>query len=118
MVAIVTGNGVGLQRSSGFVLGSNGTLGDSSTGRLGSNVTVNAATGNLIVQNQDELLVGRGPDSVFMRSYNSLGLLNDENGDNGRESSQRTVALTSGTVNTSGSTVTRTDWDGSNILHT
>jgi len=42
MVAVVTGNGLGLQRTSGFVLGSGGTLGDAATGRLGSNVTVNA----------------------------------------------------------------------------
>lgn len=117
MVAVVTGNGLGLQRTSGFVLGSGGSLGDTATGRLGSNVTVNAATGNLIIQNQDELLVGKGPDSVFSRSYNSLGLLNDENGDNWRESSQRTVAGLTGTVNTAGSTITRTDWDGSNVAY-
>jgi YD repeat-containing protein len=118
MVAIVTGSGLGLERGSGFVLGSNGALGDASVGRLGSAVTVNAATGNLVIQNQDEVLIGQGPDSVLSRSYNSLGLLNDDNGDNWRASAQRSVVLVSGTVNTAGSTVKRIDWDGSEVIFT
>jgi YD repeat-containing protein len=118
MVAIVTGSGLGLERGSGFVLGSNGALGDASVGRLGSAVTVNAATGNLVIQNQDEVLIGQGPDSVLSRSYNSLGLLNDDNGDNWRASAQRSVVLVFGTVNTAGSTIKRIDWDGSEVIFT
>ncbi len=118
MVAVVTGSGLGLERGSGLVLGSRGSWGDASVGRLGSGVTVNAATGNLVIQNQDEVLIGLGPDAVLTRSYNSLGLLNDDNGDNWRQSAQRSVVLASGTVNTAGSTVKRTDWDGSEVIFT
>jgi YD repeat-containing protein len=117
MVAIVAGNSLGLARSSAAVLGSNGTLGNASIGLLGSGVTVNAATGNLVIQNQDQVLVGRGLDLTLSRSYNSLGLLNDDNGDNWRESSQRSITALTGTVNTAGSTVTRTDWDGSSAVY-
>jgi YD repeat-containing protein len=118
MVAIVTGQGLGLERGSGFVLGSRGSLGDASFGRYGENVTVNAATGNLTINRTDEILIGRGPDSLLGRSYNSLGALNDDNGDNWRLNAQRRIASLTGTLNTAGSTVTRTDWDGSEVVHT
>ncbi|MEQ1540682.1 MAG: DUF6531 domain-containing protein [Novosphingobium sp.] len=108
MVAIIGGNVLGLERSSAGVLGGNGQLGSASVGRLGSNVTVNAVTGNLVIQNQDEVLVGRGPDLNLFRTYNSLGLLNDDNGDNWRESAQRMVEVVS-----AGSKLRLTDWDGS-----
>lgn len=65
MVSVITGAGLGLERGSGLVLGSRG--------QLGSSVTVNAANGNLILQNQDEILIGLGPDVILTRSYNSLG---------------------------------------------
>lgn len=118
MVAIVTGNGLGLERGSGLVLGSRGQLGGSDVGRLGSKVTVNAATGNLALQDQDEFLMGQGVASILTRSYNSLGLMNDDNGDNWRISAQRSVVLTSGTVNGANSTVKRIDWDGSDVTYT
>jgi YD repeat-containing protein len=118
MVAIVTGSGLGLNRGSGFVLGSRGSLGDASFGRYGENVTVNAATGNLLINRTDEILIGLGPDSSVGRSYNSLGAMNDDNGDNWRLNIQRKVAGLTGTVNTAGSTITRTDWDGSETVFT
>lgn len=73
MVAVVTGAGLGLERSSGFVLGSNGQLGQAAIGRAGDNVYVNAASGNLLVQNIDEMLFGLGQDVDVGRAYNSLG---------------------------------------------
>lgn len=117
MVSIVTGQGLGLERGSGSVLGSRGSLGDAAFGRYGEKVTVNAATGNLVINRADEILIGRGPDNIFSRSYNSLGALNDDNGDNWRLGAQRKVSGLTGTVNTAGSTITRTDWDGSEIVY-
>lgn len=68
MVAIVGGNSLGLTRNSASVLGANGQIGSSAVGRLGSGVTVNAVTGNLVIQNQDELLTGVGIDASVMRT--------------------------------------------------
>lgn len=99
MVAIVGGNSLGLTRNSASVLGANGQIGSSAVGRLGSGVTVNAVTGNLLIQNQDELLTGVGIDASVMRTYNSLGLMDDDNGDNWRHSGQRKVeVVTAGSV--------------------
>lgn len=116
MVAIVAGNGLGLERSSAKALGSRGQLGSAFLGRNSEAVSVNAATGNLIIQNTDEVLIGRGPDATFNRTYNSLGAYTNLAGaadpDNWLVSTQRKVKLT-GTANTAGSTATLTDWDGS-----
>lgn len=112
MAAIISGQGLGVERSSAFVLGSAGLIGNASSGRLGSNVYVNAATGNLVVQNQDEVLIGLGPDAIINRTYNLWGLGDDDNGDLWRNGAQRNVVLASGTLNTAGSTLARTDWDG------
>ncbi|HEX7759156.1 MAG TPA: hypothetical protein VF459_06630 [Caulobacteraceae bacterium] len=117
MVAVVAGAGLGVERTSAFVLGSLGQLGSAGLGRAGDNVYVNAATGNLIVENTDEMLIGLGQDDVISRTYNSLGAFTDDNGDNWRESVQRQITGLTGTVNTAGSTVTRMDWDGSNITY-
>src|SRR5678815_891335 len=121
MVAIVTGSGLGLERSSGFVLGSNGQLGSASFGRYGENVTVNAATGNLMIGRTDEILIGQGPDAAVTRAYNSLDTASGfGTSDSWRLNAQRYVKLSSltGTVNTSGSTITLIDWDGSDVVYT
>src|SRR6266511_726589 len=118
MVAIVSGVGLGLSNGSLNVLGPQGAVGQANQGRAGEGVYVNAATGNLVVQNRDEVIIGRGPDLSLVRTYNSQGLLNDDNGDNWRLGVYRKVYNRTGTVNTTGSTVTRVAEDGSESIYT
>jgi hypothetical protein len=120
MVAIVTGNGLGLQRSSANVLGSRGQLGNASLGRANENVYLNVANGNLILSHQDEVLLGRGPDSYLNRTYNSQGGWDGDNNDQWRMGAVRRVTLTtaSNTINLPGSSAIRIDWDGSETLYT
>ena len=99
MVAIFTSAGFGFERGSASVLGGIGLLGGAAQGRGGEGVYVNGATGNLLLQKQDEFLVGKGPDVGISRTYNSLTTLADDNNDKWRQSTDRRVTLT-GTVNT------------------
>lgn len=117
MVAIFTGAGTGYERGSGNLLGGVGTLGSAALGRSGEQVMLNAATGNLLITQRDEFLVGRGPDAVVNRTYNSLGDLSDDNHDNWRQSTQRQIRDLTGTVNTWGSTVKRVSGDGSIVTY-
>ena len=71
MVGIFTGSGVGIDRGSASVLGRMGLLGEASLGRGGDKVYVNGSTGNLVIDRQDEVLIGRGPDQVYSLTYNS-----------------------------------------------
>lgn len=118
MVGVVVGTGLGLENSSARTLGKGGVFGLATQGRGGDQAYVNAATGNLVIQNQDEVLLGRGPDSAITRTYNSLGALSDDNGDNWRPGAARKVDALTGTRNTAGSTVSFTDWDGSVTVYT
>jgi YD repeat-containing protein len=100
-----------------MVLGSAGRLGSSATGQAGDNVAVNAASGNLVIQNTDEMLIGLGlaGNDVLSRTYNSQGTFTA----NGwQESTQRQVSGLTGTVNTAGSTIQHTAWDGSVVTYT
>jgi len=117
MVAIFAGPGTGFERGSGSVLGGAGLLGNASIGRAGQQLFVNAETGNLMISQLDESLLGRGPDVGITRTYNSLGNFSDENGDNWRQSTDRRVYACTGSVNTAGSTVTRRSGDGSESLY-
>jgi YD repeat-containing protein len=115
MVAIVSGNSLGLELTSLGTLGSQGLWGSASQGNNGEQVYVNAATGNLVVQRRDEFLASHGLDNQAVRTYNSLGQLTSD-GDNNDNWSLGVYAqqlLLSGTVNTVGSTLTRTGRDGS-----
>ncbi|HYC68886.1 pesticin C-terminus-like muramidase [Brevundimonas sp.] len=109
MVATVIGSRLGLEQTSGWVLGSRGQLGSSALGRAGEGVTVNAMTGNLVVTNQDEFLVGLGPDNAISRAYNSQGAFDGDNNDGWRIGSRR--------VTVSGGVPSRTDWDGSVVTY-
>ncbi|MBC7768716.1 MAG: RHS repeat protein, partial [Phycisphaerales bacterium] len=116
MVAIFTGLGVGFERGSAAALGSGGLLGSSSLGRGLEGVFLNAANGNLVLQRQDEFLVGRGPDASIARTYNSQGAL-DEDGDDWRYSTDRRVFELTGTLGATGSSVKRVSADGSVITY-
>src|SRR4051812_23562837 len=71
MVAIVSGDSLGLSLSSLATLGQNGTGGSANTGRSGEQAFVNAATGNLVLQDLDDSFVARGDDLAALRTYNS-----------------------------------------------
>lgn len=117
MVAVVTGNGLGLGRSSVGMLGSRGQLGSAALGRANDGVTLNAANGNLVIGNRDELLVGRGPDVSINRTYNSLGQFTDDNGDNWASIGSRVVDFVGGWF-AAGSYLDRLDWDGGRTRYT
>src|SRR5688572_12072175 len=105
MVAVVSGSGLGL-------FGSTGGLGNSLIGRGSERVFVNTTTGNLVLQGVDETLTSRGLDLALVRTYNSQGLLDDDNGDNWRLGVQQRVHGLTGTLNTEDSTVTKVFGDG------
>src|SRR5215467_4462937 len=118
MATVVSSSSLGVLNSSLYVLGSQGALGQTNQGRAGDQVFVNSDTGNLVIQNRDELLVSRGPDISILRTYNSQGLLDGDNNDNWRIGVYRKVYNLTGTVNTAGSTVTRVAEDGSESVYT
>src|SRR3990172_1960780 len=115
MVAIVSGTGLGLFSTSA----SNNLIGgNANTGRSGEQVYVNNATGNLVVRDQDERLAALGLDLALVRTYNSQGLIDGDNNDGWRIGVYRRVYNLTGTVNTAGSTVTKTFGDGADIVYT
>ena len=118
MTAIVTGASLGLNNSSLKVLGQDGEVGTPALGASGEQVYVNSTTGNLVVQRKDEILVGLGNDISVVRTYNSQGLLDGDNNDNWRIGLYKRVYNLTGTaVNTAGSTITRVDGDGSELVY-
>lgn len=117
MVAIVSGNSLGLDLTSKGTLGGQGVLGSSGLGNSDEQVFVNVATGNLVVQRRDDVLASRGDDVESVRTYNSLGLLNDDNGDNWSQGVYAQQMVLSGTVSATGSTLARTGRDGAVAIY-
>ncbi|MGH8049496.1 MAG: hypothetical protein ACREPB_02430, partial [Arenimonas sp.] len=117
MVAVVSGNGLGLFNTSltalGGLQGGPAGLG----GRAGSQV-VNIANGNLILQDQDENLSVRGFNSSFLRTYNSRGTVAGMGQDGFVTGYERKVALTSGSLNVAGSQMTLSTGDGQTQVFT
>ncbi|WP_379551794.1 LysM peptidoglycan-binding domain-containing protein [Qipengyuania sp. DGS5-3] len=119
MTAIFTGLGSGFTRGSANILGGAGQIGGGTLGRAGENISVNAATGNLLINQQDEFLTGRGLDIGISRTYNSLAELSDgDNGDQWQQSTHRRVFGLSGGEGATGSTIKRQGGDGSSITYT
>jgi len=118
MVAVVSGAGLGLFGSSVSALGGTGASGNAGVGRGNDRVFVNSATGNLVIQSQDEVLKALGLDLALIRTYNSQGLLNDDNADNWRLGVHQRVYMLSGTPNAAGSVVAKLFGDGREVLYT
>ncbi|WP_055936360.1 LysM peptidoglycan-binding domain-containing protein [Duganella sp. Root336D2] len=118
MVAIVSGNGVGISNTSAGTLGQSGVFGNSANGNAKDSVYINVANGNLLLQDRDDCIVARGIDMEVVRTYNSQGLFNGADGSGWRQGLRKQVNGLTGTVNTAGSTITRTDGDGSITVFT
>ena len=117
MVGIVAGNSLGLSSTSLGVLNGGVHNPSAAVGRGKDYAYVNSVTGNLVIQRNDDLIVGLGSDTSVLRTYNSQGQLDDDNADNWRIGFYRSVKALSGTVNTAGSSVVRVDADGAETLY-
>jgi len=115
MVAVISGNGLGLGNTSLTQLG-NAQGGAATLGQAGNASYVNAATGNLILQSANEGLLFDGLPLNVLLTYNSLGSLNGQ--PNWSYGFSRSIGGLTGTVNTAGSTITRTGDDGSMVVYT
>ncbi|HWD29795.1 MAG TPA: LysM peptidoglycan-binding domain-containing protein, partial [Rhizomicrobium sp.] len=113
MVAIVSGLNLGVSTNSGFVIGSRGQVGSAAFGPDGEDITVNAATGNLNITRNDEIVIGGGVPVDIVRNYNSLGGHVDDNGDNWNIGNGKVITGLVGSAGAAGSYVYRVDWDGS-----
>jgi YD repeat-containing protein len=117
MVAIFTGLGAGFAHGSRTSLGAGGLLGQASLGRAGEGVFLNAATGNLVLTQQDEFLAGLGPDVAIARTYNANTTESDDNNDHWRQSTDKRVIFSGTTPGADGS-ISRIAADGSRVTFT
>jgi YD repeat-containing protein len=115
MVTIVNGSALGLQSS---LTGTLSNVGSSVQGQNPDQVYVNSSTGNLIIQDQDEVLSSVGSGLSLVRTYNSQGGFDDPSGNNWRLSVEQRVFGLTGALNTAGSTITKEFGDGSQITYT
>jgi large repetitive protein len=104
MVAIFTGNGLGQFNASV-------QAGSTRLGQSRDTYSVNAATGNLVLQGFDESLLVRGLGAAAVRTYNSRGQLSDSGQDGWVTGYEHRVVL-NGTLGAAGSSVTRILSDG------
>ena len=116
MAAVVISNTLGLSANARALAGLQ--AGEAAVGKSGESIYVNAATGNLIVQGQDELLATRGLDINVLRTYNSQGILDGDNNDNWRIGFYRQIRNLIGAPNTANSSVVRVDADGAEQTYT
>ena len=90
-------------------------LGSAATGRGGEGISVNAATGNLIISRRDEFLAGRSLDIGISRTYNSRAEVHD--GDNGDYWQMSTARRVFG-LSSDGNSIKRLSADGSVVTYT
>ncbi|MBK4734904.1 phospholipase effector Tle1 domain-containing protein [Noviherbaspirillum pedocola] len=114
MAALITGTGLGLGNTSLHTLGLAGGI--AAAGGNGERAYVNVASGNLVLQRQDELLMGRGLELGTLRTYNSQAVVDGDNNDNWRIGFYRQLNNLIGPVNGIGSRITRIDADGAQQL--
>lgn len=112
MVAIVSGNGLGLFNSSFNNLGKKGIQGNATFGQAQLQNYVNIAGGNLIIRQLDQNLSAIGRDIQSIQTYNSKGVLNGE-AQWGGEWSRRLSLV--GSLNAAGSKILVTVEDGHQI---
>ncbi|WP_267125761.1 DUF6531 domain-containing protein, partial [Xanthomonas sacchari] len=113
MVAVFTGNGLGLFDSSLSKLGAaNG--GAAGLGRGQDRQFINVANGNLVLQGRDEFLNFRGLPISMVRTYNSFGQVSDTGNDGWVTGFERRVELV-GTLGASDSKVRLQMGDGQSI---
>ncbi|WP_261626674.1 hypothetical protein, partial [Pseudoalteromonas holothuriae] len=67
MGTVISGEGLGFFNNSTSLLGQSNRA---AHGQASENIFVNAATGNLVLQNQDEQVKGLGLGLGVMRTYN------------------------------------------------
>ncbi|MBN7836300.1 putative Ig domain-containing protein [Stenotrophomonas maltophilia] len=108
MVAVFTGNGLGLFNASLTGAGAGAARNGQGTDRQ----YVNVANGNLVFQSQDEQLLFRGMSIANVRTYNSQGTLAQVGADGWMTGFERRVELLQGTFNQAGSVMRRHTGDG------
>ncbi|MDB5842116.1 MAG: rane protein of unknown function, partial [Herminiimonas sp.] len=116
MVAIVSGEGLGISLSSLSLLGQHGVRGNAAGIRNGESAYINIANGNLVLQGRDEHLESYGLSVDFLRTYNSRGQYSD-GGDNWNLGVNRKRLQIAGTLGAPGSTISRTDQDGAQAIY-
>jgi len=114
MVAVISGNGLGLSNTSLTQLGQT-SGGQTSLGQAKVGQYLNLATGNLVLQNSDEGLQFDGLPLNVLRTYNSQGQLTGNQG--WLFGFSRNLGAVTGTLNTAGSTIARTADDGSVVIY-
>jgi len=116
MVAVISGNGLGLGNSSLGSLGSQGAVGNASAGKAGEQVYVNSTTGDLVIQDLDDSIAALGAGLAVTRTYNSQGQLSDDFGGTWRLGVNERLINPTGTLNTAGSTITKVFGDESEVV--
>ncbi|MEO4184886.1 hypothetical protein ABH305_03390, partial [Acinetobacter pittii] len=112
MVAIVSGNGLGLFNSSLNQLGKRGVQGNASFGQARIEDYINIAEGNLVIRQQGYNLAATGQDIQSVLTYNSKGLLNNNAQWSGEWSRRLTLV---GNLNEAGSKIIVTAEDGHEV---